>query len=46
MRKLGPLALELAEERMFDYPRIFFLVSFIILWISAQTGASWPGGVG
>jgi hypothetical protein len=41
VRKLGPLALELAEERMFDHPRIFFLVSFIILWISAQAGASW-----
>ncbi len=26
---------------MFDYPRIFFLVSFFLLWISAQTGASW-----
>jgi hypothetical protein len=35
------LALELAEERMFDYPRIFFLVSFFLLWISAQAGASW-----
>ena len=38
--KLGPLALELAEERMFDHPRIFFLVSFFMLWISAQAGAS------
>jgi len=26
---------------MFDYPRIFFLVSFFLLWISAQTGAFW-----
>jgi len=26
---------------MFDHPRIFFLVSFCVLWISAQAGAYW-----
>ena len=26
---------------MLDYPRIFFLVSFLILWLSAQIGTSW-----
>jgi hypothetical protein len=35
------MALELAEERMFDHPRIFFLVSLFVLWISAQAGAYW-----
>src|SRR5580700_8151738 len=35
------MAVELAGERMFDHPRIFFLVSFFVLWISAQAGAYW-----
>lgn len=26
---------------MFDHPRIFFLVSLFVLWISAQAGAYW-----
>jgi hypothetical protein len=26
---------------MLDYPRLFFLLSFFLLWFSAQIGASW-----